>query len=321
MILKRKNNLLWIGVLFALSCEKEELPVDPPEQGESQINEVGLGEDYRNQLYFDLETNTVVSSNLKTAWDLAWASTEDEEYVTLNTSKGMGVYRSVEDFASTNDVSGVEWRYDHQSGRLDSTAVGEWWNDQYVYVFDRGYDETGTHLGYFKLEVLSSNYLSIEIKYGDLSDNTGNTLTIIKSSTTAFTYFSVENGVVDIAPLDEEYDLIFTQYTHVFTDPITPYVVTGVLLNREKTTATIVDNMAYEEIDLNVASQFDFSADLDVIGYDWKTFDFDEGMYKIDSNMIFIIRTSEGYFYKFRFTGFYNQMGLKGYPSFEFQQL
>ena len=61
--------------------------------------------------------------------------------------------------------------------------------------------------------------------------------------------------------------------------------------------------------------------DLDEIGYDWKIFDFENGKYIIDVQRVFIVKSTEGFYYKLRFIDFYNQDGLKGYPKFEFQKL
>jgi hypothetical protein len=37
--------------------------------------------------------------------------------------------------------------------------------------------------------------------------------------------------------------------------------------------------------------------------------------------MVYVVRTSEGLFYKIHFIDFYNETGLKGYPKFEIAAL
>jgi hypothetical protein len=52
---------------IACSCEKVELPVPAYESGNVITNSVKMESDYRYQLYFDLETNTIVKQNLNAA--------------------------------------------------------------------------------------------------------------------------------------------------------------------------------------------------------------------------------------------------------------
>lgn len=317
---KRRSNLLIIVVVLFFSCEKEELPIQPHEQGDELTNEVTMEEDYRNQIFFDLGTNSVVASNLKTEWDLAFESSPTDHHIILNTSKGMAVHRSNEAFADVTSHTGLDWVYDAHSGNLDSTAIGDWQTNQKLYVIDRGYDHTGSHQGYFKIEILNVTSTEFEILIGDIGASTGISQTITKT-TEQFTYFSLENGVVNIAPPDLDYDIIFTQYLHIFTDPLTPYLVTGVLLNRDYTCATLYEEKSFSEITIDDATAQDLSYELHVIGYDWKYYDLGEDQYTVYPDMVFIIKTSSDYYYKFHFVGFYNDQGIKGYPTFEFQQL
>ena len=53
-------------------------------------------------------------------------------------------------------------------------------------------------------------------------------------------------------------------------------------------------------------------SDINVIGYDWKIYDFDTGFYTIDPSATYILSDTEGYFYKLRFIDFYNENGEKG---------
>ena len=70
----------------------------------------------------------------------------------------------------------------------------------------------------------------------------------------------------------------------------------------------------------NVAA-LEYTTRADVIGYDWKYYDFDAGVYTIVPDMNYVIRDREGFFYKFRFVDFYSDLGVKGYPTFEFVRL
>lgn len=318
MILSRNNVLVTMLMLLAFSCMKEEIPVPKHEPGENQANEVGMEQDYRNQLYFDLGTNQVVKSNLKTEWDLAFESAGN--HVVLNTGKGMAIHRSSLAFEAITSADDLEWTWDAHSGNLDSTAIGNWMDNDYVYVVDRGYDWEGEHQGYFKLKIMSRTAEAYKVEYGDL-ESTSPTNYTLSTESTQFTYFSLENQKVDIAPEDSEYDLIFTQYTHLFTDPLTPYLVTGVLLNRNFTSVARLDEKNFEAITLEDAATLSYNHNLNAIGYDWKYYSLEDGIFTTDPDKHYIIRTQDGVYYKLRFLGFYNTEGLKGYPGFEFQSL
>ena len=317
MMLRIKSSLLiFIGLV---SCEKEEIAVAKHVPGDEMVNEIAMEEDYKNQLFFDLGTNEVVSSNLKTEWDLGFQS--DGSSVILNSAKGMEVHRSSLTFSGITSQTGLDWNWDAHSGNLDSTAFGDWISENAVYVVDRGYSSSGAHQGYYKIKILTEDAVKYTIQYADISENSPIDLTIAKSTTERFTYFSFDNGLVSIAPPDQEYDLLFTQYTHLFKDPETPYLVSGVLLNRNNTEAALVTEKTFVEITLEDAENAIFSKDINVIGYDWKGYDLSSGQFTTYPEMIYIIKTWNGVFYKLHFTSFYNSQGIKGFPNIEFQEL
>ena len=128
-------------------------------------------------------------------------------------------------------------------------------------------------------------------------------------------------GEVTIAPPNEDWDLKFTQYTHVFHSPSQPYVVTGALLNRFNTTAARIENKPFNDVVFDDIASLTFSSNMDYIGYDWKTFDFTNSIYIVHSEVTYIVRTSQGGYYKFHFVDFYNDQGEKGYPKMEVQLL
>ena len=55
---------------------------------------------------------------------------------------------------------------------------------------------------------------------GDLTDEIERQV-ILKKSTESFYLLQIFNGEVEIAPPNADYDLVFTQYTHVFHEPLT----------------------------------------------------------------------------------------------------
>ena len=84
------KNLLYIFLFFILiivSCKKEELPVTKHDAGNVITSSVDLGDTYKWQIYFNLESNSIVSQNIKTIWDLGFENGENGSKIVLNSSK------------------------------------------------------------------------------------------------------------------------------------------------------------------------------------------------------------------------------------------
>ncbi|HTF82223.1 MAG TPA: HmuY family protein, partial [Cytophagales bacterium] len=77
----------------------------------------------------------------------------------------------------------------------------------------------------------------------------------------------------------------------------------------------------YKEVTLADTASAKFSNKANSIGYDWKTFDLNTGLYTIHDEMTYIIHDAKGFYYKLHFVDFYNGNGEKGYPTFEYQKL
>lgn len=318
-----KNNLLilLVGFIF-VACHKDEIPIAPHESGDATEVQVEMGQTYKNQLFYSLKANAIISSNDKAIWNLGFESSPTGWHVILNSANGMAVHRSDLNFDEIIDETGLEFdHWDTQTGNLDSTAIGDWQTDNKLYVIDLGNDDLGVHLGYKKLIIESVNSTSYAIWHGDITDITPQQLIITKNTNNLYTFFSFQTGVVTIAPPNETWDLLFTQYTHLFTNPDEAYIVTGVLLNRFNTFATKLTNKAFAEIEYSDVVGLNYSSNLDFIGYSWKVYDFGLSIYTVDPNITYIVKTNEGLFYKLHFIDFYNSQGIKGYPKFEVQAL
>ena len=57
----------------------------------------------------------------------------------------------------------------------------------------------------------------------------------------------------------------------------------------------------------------------DEIGFDWKEYLFGPpARYVTYSDRTFLVRDVEGYYYKLRFLDFYNDQGIRGFPTMEY---
>ncbi len=306
-----------------ISCEMEEIPVSPHNPGDIQINQIELSNDYRHQVFYDLGSNSIISDNLKTDWDLGFESSSQGYHVILNSSTYSSLsYIENISFNDNIDPTGLIWSWDNPNGDLDSSAFGDSRNVSGFYVFDRGFDLNGIPRGFKKILIDSITNEFYQISFSNLDNSDYNSFKLYKDPSVNFTCFSFEsNQIVDIEPSYNDWDLLFSQYTHLYNDTTTPaYLVTGVCSNLD---ILVAKDTSYEfnEINYSMINEFSFNDDRDAIGFDWKEYNFNAGSYTINSNTNYIIMDKQQKYFKLRFIDFYNSDGDKGYPTFEIQEL
>jgi hypothetical protein len=306
--------------------------VPPHEQGDLEVGQVALGTTYQRQVYFDLLGNDEAASNVISDWDLSFESASGGWLIRLNSSKFMLAGNSFDtDFSAELNPADLDMVFDKSDGNPDSTAIGAWYelmedtahSLKHVYLLDRGKDENNKVLGHKKVQfdIQGENFV---MRYAN-PDNSGDTTVIIsRDPSMDLVYYSFATGLKEIAPLPDQWSLHFTKYTTMLqTDEGEdyPYLVTGVLLNPNGSVAVRDTLHEFTDITRENALELDFTSQADVIGYDWKYYNFDAGVYTIVPDMHYVIRDRDGFFYKLRFIDFNNDMGEKGYPKFEFVRL
>lgn len=311
--------------LLFLSCMKEELPVPKPKPGELELVQINMGTTYINQVFFSFNSGDVISTNLRTDWDLGFGSDEDNSII-LNSSTLMRVaISSAKEFNKVLDTVGLKWLYDAASGNPDSLAFNDWESGNFIYIVDRGYDEKGISRGLYKIRISDIEDGFYRFQYASLEELTVSEKLIEKNDKLSFVPFSFEDGGnTDVFfPDKDSWDIVFTQYTEFLYDgsELIPYLVTGVLLNRNNTFAALTEELTFEDIALESASQLVLRNNLNSIGYGWKEFNFETSVYEVFPTKIYIIQSNSGILYKMRFLDFYNDKGEKGFPIFEYQRL
>jgi hypothetical protein len=300
-----------------------------------------MGASYADQFFFDLETKTVVSSNTRQAWDLAFESTQTGYHVFLNSSKFMFAYNSgKQTLAQVSSYSQSKKKYDEPSGNADSTAIGEWGTANngvvetynYVYLVDRGADANAQPLEKRKLIINGLHNNIYSVTFANLDGSDEHTVDLTKNTDYNRVYLTFDNGgsQVTIEPAKSAWDLEFSMYTHIFDEaPVNipfpadtlPYLVNGVLQNPGGVLVAKDTVLDFDSITVEDSNVQQYSASLNTIGYDWKTFQFNDEDYTIEPHRNYFVKTPEGHIYKLRFIDFYNSQGVKGYPTFQFQEL
>jgi len=290
-----------------------------------------MGNTYTYQAYFDLSSGTFQNSNSKFDWDLAFESDPTSNAIYLNSARLMRAFSTGSthfDSVYAADPE-LDWEWDKPNGRPGATAIGAWEESDLVsagevYLIDLGVDEEGNSIGFRKLVILSADEDRYEIRFAELDGGDLTEMTIERDVNRSRNCISLMDKMqLEIEPVSAEWDMHFTNYSEELWDgeDTVSYLVTGVLINRYGTMAAFDDALTYEDISLEDAVGLEMSNDANVIGYDWKYFDFDALSYSIVEGQHYILRDVDGIYYKLRFLGFYNAQGEKGSPQFEYEKL
>ena len=318
-------NLIYICIFF-ISCERNEIPIEQHPMGEIQLQQINMQSDYSQQIFYNSSENIGVSSNTKSDWDLGFQSSQNGSQIIINSSTFSQI-SELEGHLFEDPISLIDltWKWDSPQGIYTATAFNKPESPTTTYILDRGYNIDGTQRGYRKIKIDSINRYSFFITYSELDNTDMQSVEINKDSLFNYQYFSfTNNDIVNIEPEKGNWDLVFTQYTHLFIDnSATPaYLVTGVLTNYLNDVMIAKDTLnSFEEISLPLINSYDFSQHQNAIGYNWKAFDFENQIYSIRSDITYIIKDVSNRYFKMHFIDFYNDLGEKGYPKFEIQEL
>ena len=321
------NYLKYFSFLFIflfISCEKDEIPIDPHLSGAVILQQVELEQDYKNQVFYKLRNNSIVSKNIKTEWDLGFIIYNNDDYIILNSSTFMQVaHFPADSFENEIDINSLQWGWDNPRGIDFGTVISYDSDSSNIFIIDRGYSLDGNNRGYKKFMIKEVTDYYYIIRYSNLDNSEDTEIQINKGNSNLTTYsFDTDNNVL-IFPEDNEWDLVFTQYTTLFSDTNTPaYLVTGVLTNYRNNITVSYDTINdFEQINLSMIGNYNFSNNQDQIGYNWKSYNFQNNLYVINDEWVYLIKDAEGRYFKMQFIDFYNDVGIKGYPKFKIQEL
>ena len=295
---------LLILAIVSVSCFEKETPRPMPHiPGDVTRDQVFIDADYKYQVFYNLRTGIATGRNLKTDWDFAI----NENQICLNTSKFMTAAKTNEsDINMVSSKVGFTFLPDKPSGYLKDLSIGKW-EENKVYILDRGYDALGKQLGFAKIKVFTKEG-KVFLEYALLANKEAKILEISPKIGLHSTYISIEKGEVSIAPEIDQWHLCFTQYTHVYEDG-TPYLVTGVLINRENTNAVEFSDTSFQNINLSEAKNLIYLDSANVIGFDWKVYSFETSSFSTDSERNYLLKINSEY-YKLHFLDFYTIVQL-----------
>jgi predicted transcriptional regulator len=327
------------AVLFS-GCEKEEaLYPKPNVPAGLQTKSFAMGEFYKNQLWFDFESQKEYT-NAFGQWDLGF-SCNGEPKIILCAGKHSNYSVAKVLNVPFNDIHVLDlkklnWEFDSPCGDADSLAFKNCFVKQpqgysglsnETYIIDLGTDTSYTKR-YIKMKIHTVRGGVYEIQWGFVFEPGEFYLTKIYTNTSYnYAYFSFfTKDLVKNEPVENNmWDIVFTTYKETIPDDngkMYPYIIRGALINDQKLSVCQIDNgIAFEDCNLDYASKQSYNKKLDEIGYDWKQYSQSAGKYTIVPNRYYLLKTKNGNIFKMRFVDFYDDQGRKGFPKLAWQIL
>lgn len=328
-------SLLFISSISLTSCEKEDVRVMIPKQDTTTtIFSSYLGPDYRNQVFVNLSDSSQLSFP-QMIWDLSFSCDTNTFDITLNGGNAAFIANAgLGKLKSNIDVNKLKWRWDEASGISDSLALKGWYNKSTnlvtdsVYVIDRG-SNCPPQERYMQFKIIDVNVKEYTIAYTDIYAQRPLLIAHIpRLAEKLNVYFNFDKGgiILDIEPNKNDWDFCFVRYRTVYYElnPPFPYLVNGIHINTFKNEAAVDSTLNFYKIDLSTALSLNFKTQRDVMGFDWKVYDFNNQHYKARDYVNYVIKPKgniPGIVWKMRFTDFYNHRGQKGFPVFEVKKL
>jgi hypothetical protein len=340
----RRLGLLMLFLVVLSSCMKDDDAITLPDPGPVKQGTANMGLNYDNQVFFDLETGNSVVRPCKT-YDLAFEASKNGFNIYLNSAKFMFASNTQSYDMATADTVGPTWTLDCEQLIEDTLAFAKYWQDgnfsslgSKVFLVDRGKPEHTGAARWRKVKVLSVDSLKYTICFSNFDNSLMDTVDIVKDENYSLMYFSFDspNQLVQQAPPKDQWDLVFTKYTHVFfeydvTSPFRYYFVTGALQNIWNNTEvmrfqkdTMPPNVPYlpiEQFNYSQVSNFTFSNHANAIGYNWKYYDFNDALYYVYQDLYYVVKSHEGFYYTVKMVDFYDAVGNKGMVTFQTQRI
>ena len=271
------------------------------------------------QVWYSLQNGEVGNAPMD-EWDLAFEMTGFSSSIRVNTAKGLVVYETpaaITGWDAVNSVDSANWTrvensdtswsvsaLNNGNNLLDPDGFNVGWGDYniatHVIAGSKIYAIDMAGAGWKKLRINSLANGIYSFTYANLDGSEAHDSELLKSGFTGknFGYWSfTANATLDREPLTANWDLLFTKYTGFVP---TAYPVSGLLQNKA-VTALQVDGVPTAD-----ASWLDgfYSTEMNIIGSDWKAYDFDLNQYTIMADRTYFVKDVPGNIWKLVFTGY-----------------
>lgn len=296
----------------------------------AQFVEISYGPGYSQQLFYSLSSQESVSLD-DAAWDIAFtaqglqdagiilneAASSDENDTPLELYLVPG--KSYEEVISEDDLGGrlyndeQSWQYgafnamrnennplDYGWGTYDASAMAVEGTQLFALKLRDG--------SFRKLEISALDGTSYQVRHAAFDGSGEVSFSVDKSNhqDTGLVFYSLTNNeVVTEIPATGDWDLMFTRYTTPLDDGqgnILNYLLTGTLSGAGVEVAQ-ADGIDPATVEFD-AYRDSLQSALDVIGYDWKSFDLNTFSWSLPLDRVYFVKTAEGEVYKLQFIDF-----------------
>jgi hypothetical protein len=281
---------------------------------------VSIGAGYTDQVWYNLDNGTETAVN-GSSWDLGFQISGFSAAILANTAYGAELY------CYPNGDTG-NW------SNLDTAGISSWtawhnpsptWNQG---AFNLGIDTSNSlDLGWGKYNFITHHVTgdslfiwktatgaiykvwiqnlasgSYNFLVSDYNGTFTDTVALAKSNFTGknFGYYSIANdSVLDLEPASNSWDLVFSKYIE---DLGIPYSVSGIRTNIGLETVQVypVNNTTTYDS----ASIHSYSPETNIIGHDWKSFNFGTFSYDITDSTVYFVKVDSVTYWKLVMKGF-----------------
>lgn len=308
------NLLVVLSIAAFYSCDEEEGSVEFKTKTET----ISMGASYVTDVYYSLK-NGVVAQVTRANWDIALSVSARSSSILINGAAGIELkahplLTSWTSSQSTDTTGYSTWSklinsdISWEEGAFGQNATGHPNYGWGIYNATT-HNVEGSALYIIKLQNGSFKKIFIEIKdatnkqykfkFANLDGTNEVSQTVsFATATSNYIYFSIANNAVvnDYEPATADWDLIFTKWI----DNTLKYPVTGVLQNLD---VEVID-LAGVNVDIDTYTDTDFSADINTIGYDWKSFNMNTYQYEIPTDRVFFVKNKDLKVFKIVFKTF-----------------
>jgi hypothetical protein len=297
--------------------------------GAQNFVQISTGAGYGQQSFYRLEDDETVNLPL-TSWDIAFSTiglADAAIHINEGAASGTGALPALELYLSPSggfsdpvDISGLTDRLFNDEKSWNAGALNSVADPGNPFDLGWGLYDPLSHAieasRVFALKLRDGSYKKFiieslaggvyTIRYANLDGSAETTATIAKADfpDTELAFFSFSTGETLANGPEQSWDLTFCRYITPLDDGtgnFLDYAVTGILsgYGTETVEARGIDP-ATVEIETYIDS---FQTDLDVIGYDWKTFSFTDG-WVLPSDVAYFVKKADGHIWKLVFVDF-----------------
>ena len=337
-------------VLFG-ACKKDKDPIIVvPASNGAQVQFNGIvgsepGSAAGNSVYLDLSNNKTTAV-ARTSWDLGFYCGSDFRVILNNTSSAGALVLAKNDLTavgaadtigltlSTDQLNPLPTQlafFDDISGNLSGTvipAVSATDASNNVVILNRGTGGSIAPRPWIKLRVLRNASGGYTLQYARINETTIKTLQIPKDAAYNFKFVSFENGIVDVQPEKDKWDLVWSysvyetnfgagQVPYNFADLIAVNTLSNVQVKEKIYADANTASAAYAAFNRDSVNNTTLGSSRWAIGSGWRSTQPATGA-RLDR--FYVVRDANGNYYKFKCLamGVGSDGGTRGKPEFKY---